>query len=160
MPTGLVKFTIQASGFDIANPRGDVENDGDGAQRFREAAGPCRLLADAAALQGPRLVSGARRLTADAQLQEHRVGAHRGIFEARGGFDGAVTARSGKDPRRQAGVTALVLPTEGGFSHRKVTQGNGLLTRPPESAVGGGRLMPTTLPISCKARTSSLVELR
>jgi len=32
----------------------------------------------------------------------------------------------------------LDLPTEGGVFHRKVTKGSGLLTRPPERAVGGG----------------------
>src|SRR6266404_3277095 len=40
------------------------------------------------------------------------------------------------------------LPTEGGIFHRKATQGSGLLTRPPGRAVGGGRLMPATPPIS------------
>jgi hypothetical protein len=30
------------------------------------------------------------------------------------------------------------LPTEGGIFHRKVMLGDGLLARPPESAVGGG----------------------
>ena len=76
MPTGLVKSTIHASGA----PRravhlGEVEHDGHRPQRLGEAARPGRLLADDAEASGQRLVDQPGRLAADAQLDEHEVGA-------------------------------------------------------------------------------------
>jgi hypothetical protein len=58
-----------------ADAFGDVEDHRDRAQRLGEAARAGRLLADAAALQGPGLVLLAGGLAADTELQEHRVGA-------------------------------------------------------------------------------------
>jgi hypothetical protein len=51
----------------------DVEHDRDGAQRLRETAEAGRLLADAAAAQGQRLVDDPRRLAANAELDQHGV---------------------------------------------------------------------------------------
>ena len=76
MPTGLVKSTIQASGCGPARgPLGDVEHHRHRAQRLGEAAGAGGLLADAAALERERLVADPGRLAADAQLDQHDVGA-------------------------------------------------------------------------------------
>ena len=76
MPTGLVKSTIHAPGADAPSDLlGDLEQHGHGAQRLGEAARPGRFLADRAELVGQRLVDEARLLTADAQLDEHEIGA-------------------------------------------------------------------------------------
>jgi len=68
MPTGLVKSTIQAF-------LGDVEDDGDGAQRLGEAAGACCFLADGRELEGQGLVEQPGLLAADPQLDDDEVGA-------------------------------------------------------------------------------------
>jgi hypothetical protein len=54
---------------------GDVEHHRNRTQRLREAARPGRLLADATALQRPGLVLVASGLSADAELEQHGVGA-------------------------------------------------------------------------------------
>ena len=53
---------------------GDVENHRHRPQGFREPACTRRLLADAAALERPRLVALAGRLSTDAQLKQHGIG--------------------------------------------------------------------------------------
>ena len=112
IPTGFVKSTIQAPGADRAmagveqrprddpdrvrevddprpgrgerpGARRDLEHDRDGAQRLGEPARAGRLLADAPAAQRERLVAQPRRLPADAQLQQHRVGAVERAVELR-----------------------------------------------------------------------------
>ena len=76
IPTGFVKSTIQAPGRgQLAHALGDLEHDRHGAHRLREAAGAGRLLADAAARERHGLVVQPRRLPADADLDEHEVGA-------------------------------------------------------------------------------------
>ena len=76
IPTGLVKSMIHAS--DAARPPhllGDVEHDRHRAQRLGETPGAGGLLADAAASQRNGLVEVPCRLTTDAQLEQHEVGA-------------------------------------------------------------------------------------
>ena len=74
MPTGLVKSMIQASGRRARpHPLGHVQHDRHRPQRLGEAAGPGRLLADAAALQRPGLVPVAGGLAADAKLEQYRA---------------------------------------------------------------------------------------
>ena len=89
-----------------AYPVGDVEHDRHGAQRLGEAAGAGGLLPDAAALQRPCLVAVARRLAADAQLQEDDVRvAHAGVDVAGRRHRGRVTRpwrASGGPSRRRA----------------------------------------------------------
>lgn len=80
-----------------ADPFGDVEDHRDRAQRLGEAARPGRLLADAAALQGPGLVLLTSRLAADAQLQQHGVGAVHARVQVGRGDDTAVVALLGED---------------------------------------------------------------
>ena len=76
MPTGFVKSTIHAPGGAAAGGRlGEVEHDRHGPQRLGEAAGAGRLLADGAEAQRQRLVDEPGGLAADAQLDEHEVGA-------------------------------------------------------------------------------------
>ena len=60
---------------------GDLEHDRHGAQRLREASGAGRLLPDAAARERHRLVAETRLLPADADLDEHEVGAVDGAVE-------------------------------------------------------------------------------
>ena len=107
MPTGLVKSMIQASGLRAPDPLGDVEHDRDRAQRLGQAAGAGGLLADAAALQRQRLVLIAGRLPADAQLEQHGVGA---VQRRRPGRwcqrSGAGCAVRGEDPARRTPPTS------------------------------------------------------
>ena len=79
IPTGLVKSRIQLSG--RAAPRGllgDLEDQRHRAQGLREPAGPGGLLADEAEPERQRLVDEARRLAADAQLDQRVRGAVEG----------------------------------------------------------------------------------
>ncbi len=55
----------------LGDALGQLEHHGNRAHRLREAAGPGRLLADAAAAQRHRLVAQPRLLAADADLEEH-----------------------------------------------------------------------------------------
>ena len=57
----------------LANALGDLEHDGHRSQRLGEASGAGRLLADAAAGEGYRLVGEPRRLAPDPNLDEHEV---------------------------------------------------------------------------------------
>ena len=59
----------------LAHFLGDLEQHGHGAQRLGEAARAGRLLADRAELVGQRLVDEPSLLAADAQLDEHEIGA-------------------------------------------------------------------------------------
>ena len=68
----------------LARAARDVEHDGHRAQRLAEAARAGRLLADAAAGQRHRLVGQPRGLPADADLDEHDVGALDGAIEVAG----------------------------------------------------------------------------
>ena len=77
----------------------DLEHDGHGAQRFREAAGAGRLLADAAAGERHRLVREPRRLAADPDLDEDEVGAVEGAVELAGDLERAVEALAFEHPR-------------------------------------------------------------
>ena len=64
----------------LAHALGDLEHDRHGAQRLGKPAGAGRLLADAAARRAERLVGEPRLLAADADLDEHEVGAgNRGV---------------------------------------------------------------------------------
>ena len=67
----------------LARALGDVEHDRHRAERLREAAEARRLLADAAARDRHRLVDHARRLAADADLDQDGVGALDRLVEAR-----------------------------------------------------------------------------
>ena len=91
IPTGLVKSTIHASGRrQSSHALCDLEDDGDRAQCLAQPAGTCRLLADAAAGKRDRLVGEARLLAADADLDEHEVGAVDGTVEIVGDEQRAV----------------------------------------------------------------------
>ena len=67
----------------LADAVGDLQHDGNGSHRLREAARPGRLLADAAASERDRLVAEPRRLPADADLNEHEVRVLDGAVEVR-----------------------------------------------------------------------------
>lgn len=84
-------------GVGAADAFGDVEDHRDRAQRLGEAARAGRLLADAAALQGPGLVLLAGGLAADAELEEHGVGAVHARVQVGRGDDTAVMALLGED---------------------------------------------------------------
>src|ERR1017187_3612677 len=58
----------------LARTLRDVEDDGYRSQRFGEATGARRLLADATAFEWPALVAMAGRLPANPQLQDDRAG--------------------------------------------------------------------------------------
>ncbi len=66
----------------LPDPFRNLQDQRDGAQRLGQAAGPGRLLADAAALQRPGLVALPGRLAADPQLQQHRARAVQAVVEA------------------------------------------------------------------------------
>ena len=74
---------------------GEIQHDRHGPQRLGEPARARRLLADRAELRRQRLVDEPRRLAADAELDEHEVGAvDRGV-----GVAGAGSARPGQPSR-------------------------------------------------------------
>ncbi len=81
---------------------GDVEHHRDGAQRLGEAARAGGLLADAAALQRPGLVLVAGGLSADPQLQQHRVGVRDAGLDVGGRGDDRAVALLGEDPPGQS----------------------------------------------------------
>ena len=76
----------------LGDPLGDLEHDGNGAHRLREAAGAGRLLADAPARKRDRLVAQARGLAADADLEEDEVGSVDRAVEVAGAHE--LAARS------------------------------------------------------------------
>ena len=84
-----------------AHALGDLEHDRHGPQRLREAAGAGRLLADAAAGERDRLVAQPRRLTADADLDQHGVGAVDRAVEIVGHLERPVEAVRGQHPPGQ-----------------------------------------------------------
>ena len=76
----------------LADALGDLEHDRDRAQRLGEPARARRLLPDAPAGVRDRLVREPRRLAADADLDEHEVGAVDGAVEIAGDEQLAVEA--------------------------------------------------------------------
>ena len=86
-------------GGELPHALGDLEHDGHGAQRLREAAGAGGLLADAAAGERHRLVREPRRLAADPDLDEDEVGAVEGAVELAGDLERAVEALALEHPR-------------------------------------------------------------
>ena len=102
IPTGLVKSTIQAPGAARRGDLlGDVEHHRHGAQRLREPAGAGRLLPDAPARQRQRLVAQPRLLAADADLDQHEVGAVERALELAGDLEPAGEADAVEHPPRQ-----------------------------------------------------------
>ncbi len=85
-----------------AYPLGDVQHHRHRAQRLGEPARAGRLLADAAALQRPRLVLLPGRLPADPQLEQYGVGAVDGRVQVGGGDHTAAVPLSGEDAAGQA----------------------------------------------------------
>ena len=97
IPTGLVKSTIHAPGrAALRGQLGELEDHGHGPQRLREAAGAGRLLADDAERRRQRLVDEAGRLPADAQLDEHEVGAVDGGVAVAGAASAGRSSRAGR----------------------------------------------------------------
>ena len=84
---------------ELTNALRDLEDDGDGPERLREAAGACRLLADTAAGERRRLVAEARGLAADTDLDQHEVGAVDGALELIRHVEGACVALTREHPR-------------------------------------------------------------
>lgn len=98
MPTGLVKSMIQASGLVRRTRSAMSSTTGTVRSALARPCGAGGLLADAAALQWPGLVLVAGGLSADAQLEQDRVGAvHPGV-QVTGGGDGPGVALLGEDP--------------------------------------------------------------
>ena len=93
---GVREVDDPAVGRERADALGDVEHDRHGAERLREPAEACRLLADAAALQGERLVDDARGLAADTELDQHGRGAFDPFFEPPGRKHGRRMAAAGE----------------------------------------------------------------
>ena len=87
---------------ELARPLGDLEDDRHRPQRLGEAAGPGRLLADAAARERQRLVLEARRLAADADLDEDEVGAVQRTVEVAGQLEAAGEALPLEHPPGEA----------------------------------------------------------
>ena len=101
MPTGLVKSTIQAPGSArrracsaMSSTRGTVR------RALARPPGAGGLLPDAVVVKRPRLVPVARRLAADAQLDQHRGGAVEGVVQVVGPSDGRRMPVPAHDPRR------------------------------------------------------------
>ena len=80
---------------------GDLEHDRHRAQRLREPAGARRLLTDAAARQRQRLVAQPRLLPADADLDQHEVGAVERALELAGDLEPAGEAGAVEHPARE-----------------------------------------------------------
>ena len=84
IPTGFVKSTIQWSGAASAPARSAMSRTtGTVRSAFAKPPAPGRLLADRAEPWRQRLVDEAGGLAADAQLDEHEVGAVEGGVERR-----------------------------------------------------------------------------
>ena len=77
---------------------GDLEHGRNGPHRLRQPARAGRLLADAPARGRDRLVAEARRLAADPDLDEHRVGALERALELAGDRECAGESLPGEDP--------------------------------------------------------------
>ncbi len=87
---------------ELAGAPGDLEHDRDGAQRLGEPAGAGRLLADAPAAQRERLVAEPGGLPADAELEEHGVGAVERAVEVGRLDQPAAEALAREHPPREA----------------------------------------------------------
>ena len=79
---------------------GDLEHEGNGAQRLGEPARPGGLLPHAAEVERPGLVPVARRLPADPELDEHRGRAVDAVFLVGGPPDGRLVPVRAHDPGR------------------------------------------------------------
>ena len=93
----------------LRDPLGDLEHDRDRAERLREAAGPGRLLADAAGLQRDRLVGEPCGLAAYADLQEHEVGGVERAIQVAGEHQLARETLAGEHPSGQTADHAEAL---------------------------------------------------
>ncbi len=87
-------------GGDLPRAPRDLEHDRDGAHRLRQSAGAGRLLSDAAAERGGLLVMQAGGLTADADLEQDRVGSVERAVEAAGQLERAVVPLPLQHPLR------------------------------------------------------------
>ena len=83
-----------------ASPFGQIEHDRHGPERLGQAAGPRRLLPDAAALQRPGLVTLASGLAADPELEQDRVRALGTLVQALGPAHLGGVVVGGHDPGR------------------------------------------------------------
>ena len=102
IPTGFVKSTIQAPSAARARTCSAMSSTtGNGAERLREAARAGRLLADAAAGERQRLVREPRRLAADADLDEHEVGAVDRAVEVAGELERSRESDTLEHPARE-----------------------------------------------------------
>ncbi len=106
------------------DPLGDVEDHRDRAQRLGEPARARGLLADAAALQRPGLVLQPGGLSADAQLEQDRVGPGDARIEVGGGGDAARVALPGEDPPGQA--ADQLQPFGGRVDQHELADGQGV----------------------------------
>ncbi len=88
-------------GGELARALRDSQHDRHRPHRLREPAGAGRLLADAAARGRDRLVAQPRCLAADADLDQHRVGAVQRPVELPGQLERAGEALTVEDPSRQ-----------------------------------------------------------
>ena len=118
-PDGTVAVVEQRAGDDadgvreVDDPRivartppdlvGDLEHDRHGAQGLGEPSGSCRLLADAAAPQGDRLVELAGRLSAHPQLDEDEVGPVERTGQIVGDRQASWPPLTGEDPGADPG---------------------------------------------------------
>ena len=89
-------------GGQLAHALGDLEHDGDGAQRLAEPAGAGRLLADAAAGERDRLVGEAGLLAADAELDQDERSALERAVEVVGDRQRSLEAGGVEHPRGEA----------------------------------------------------------
>ena len=85
----------------LGGPLGEVEHDRHGPERLGEPAGAGRLLADRAEPGRQRLVDEPRRLAADAQLDQHEVGAVDGGIGVAGAHEPPRPLEPVEHPRRQ-----------------------------------------------------------
>ena len=118
-PDGTVAVVEQRAGDDadgvreVDDPRivartspdlvSDLEHDRHRAQRLGEPSGSCRLLADAAAPQGHRLVELAGRLSAHPQLDEDEVGSVERTGQIVGDRQTSWPPMTGEDPGADPG---------------------------------------------------------
>ncbi len=112
------------------DPLGDVQHHRDRPQRLGEPARAGGLLPDAAALQRPGLVLQPGRLPADAQLEQHRVGALDARVEIGGGGDPSRMPLPGEDPPGQR--ADQLQPLGGGVDEHQLADRQGV-AQPRES---------------------------
>ena len=92
----------RAGGGPLADGLRDREHDGHGAERLREPARAGRLLADAAAGERDGLVAQPRLLAADADLDQHVVGAVERPVEVAGLLQSPLVALPVEHPLRES----------------------------------------------------------